>query len=98
MHGDLGDTPVPRPAASLERARRRHRRVWLLLCGFLVLIPVGCAGPWALSLSAAPEYQKALFYAGLLLPFVGLGGALLMRFDLARSGRGLALAEQAERL
>jgi hypothetical protein len=85
--------------AAIASLRRRRRRARTLLLVFLALMPVGCVGPLSLfTLVPEGKAQTVLVVAALLLPFVGLGGALLMWGDRSKYTRALALAEQAEQL
>jgi hypothetical protein len=76
--------------------RRRRARAWLI--GFLVLMPVGCVGPFSLFSVAPKSMQTPLFIAALALPLVGLAGAILMLGDRSKYRRALALAEEGQAL
>lgn len=84
--------------AVVAALRRRRNRVRTLFFAFIALIPLGCVGPIALLRFVPGQMTTPLMIAALFLPFVGLGGMLLMLFDRGRYGRALAAAEQAERL
>jgi hypothetical protein len=86
-------------AAAIASLRRRATRVLRLFYFFVLLIPGGCIGPFALfALFKEGTVATILMVCGLLLPFVGLGGMLLMLGDRSRYKRSLAMAEQAEQL
>jgi hypothetical protein len=78
------------------RRRRRRARTWFFI--FIALIPLGCVGPIGLLRFVPEGATTPLMIAALFLPFVGLGGMLLMLFDRGRYSRALAAAEQAQRM
>jgi hypothetical protein len=76
------------------RRRRNRARIWFF--AFIALIPLGCVGPIALLRFVPERMGTPLMMAAIFLPFVGLGGMLLMLFDRGRYGRALTAAEQAQ--
>jgi hypothetical protein len=99
----MGDLSTPTGtegnAAALEAVRRRYRRTVFLFYFFIALMPLGCVGPCGLAMVIPNETARAVFgMTGLLLPFVGLGGMLLMLGDRSRYKRSLTVAEQADRM
>jgi hypothetical protein len=83
---------------TLSRLRCRKNRVHKWFLAFLVLMPVGCVGPFTLFSFAPKGAQTPLFIAALVLPLVGLAGALLMGGDRSRYKRAVAIAELGDRL
>ena len=90
---------LPDNAAAVAVLRNRHSHEAGLFYFFLLLIPLGCVIPCIL-FGYLPQGTPgtACAIAGLGLPFVGLGGMLLMLGDRSRYGRSLGLAEQADRM
>jgi hypothetical protein len=84
--------------AEIEGLRRKRKRVLLLLVLFIVLMPVGCVGPFTLFSVAPKSFQTPLFIAAGVLPLVGLAGTLLMLGDRSKASRSLALAEKAQQM
>ena len=79
------------------RARRTRLLIWFL--SFVLLMPLGCVGPCLVGAVVPNETAKTVFFVtAFLLPFVGLGGVLLMFNDRLKANRSLALAEEAEAL
>jgi hypothetical protein len=79
------------------RQRRGRLRLWLFI--FIALMPVGCIGPFGLLMVVPDGTPKTVLGILMLgLPFVGLGGMLLMLGDQSKAKRALALAEQAEEM
>lgn len=70
----------------VNKPRRSIAGGWGWLAFFIVLVPVGCAGPLALILLVTNETAKAaLGYTSIALFMIGLTGTALMAWDLIRS-------------
>jgi len=87
-------------AFDLTFLRKRYRRTRLLFYFFLLLIPIGCGGSMGSCMVTSPQGRKmpAVIVVFGALFMGGLGGVLLMRFDLRRYGRPVELGELAQRL
>jgi hypothetical protein len=85
-------------AAALARVRRRYRLVRSLFWFSVLLIPLGCVGPAAMTLAVPDSWVLGLLLAAVLLPCTGLGLFMLMIADWVRYGRSLRAAEQATAL
>jgi hypothetical protein len=85
-----------------EISRLRGKRalalaIFIASIAFIPLGPIGCCC-LGTSLSDNMGVKSVLVMAGILAPFVGLGGILLMLSDRFRYGRALALAHQADEM
>ncbi len=86
-------------AAAIAQIKRRQGRLRLWLLLFVLMMPLGCIGPFSLFRLIPNDQVKLAFgAAGLLLPFVGLGGTILMFSDRHKCKRPLALAGQADKM
>lgn len=95
--------PVSKTAAHNAKviADLRGRLFWAYawLCTSLALVPLGFCCPCGLAMAVGENsagVAAVLAIASLLLPFVGLGGLLLMTGDRSKYVRGLELARVAE--
>lgn len=82
----------------MESLRRRHHRVSQWFVVFVVLIPGGCIIPGILAMVLPESAKGYCVMAGILLPFVGLGGVVLMLSDQSKYRRSMALAAEGNRL
>jgi hypothetical protein len=79
--------------------KRRLTMAYVILFSSIAMIPLGFICPCGISIALADASMGAAAgfgIASLLLPFVGLGGLLLMTGDRSKYVRGLAVAEVAE--
>jgi hypothetical protein len=97
--------PADRPRAAgrngtaIAELERRLRRVQVIFWVCVAFMPAGCLGPLALIpvMPQGVDSSLPLVFA-LLLPFVGLGGAILMLGDRSRYRRALAVARVGEEM
>jgi hypothetical protein len=98
----MSATPTALPDNSAARAlvRRRSRRVRIALLICLLFIPVGCVTPLGVAQAYFPrgDVNTGLVIAAVVLPFLGLGGVLLMSGDWRRYGRALRFLQVADNL
>jgi hypothetical protein len=86
-------------AAILASLRFRRIRTFVLFYAFILLMPLGCACPCALAVAIDHNTTRTVLgVTAFLLPFVGLGGMLLMMTDINRYGRMLAVARKVDAL
>src|SRR5436305_12746591 len=84
-------------AREISQLRKRRALARTLFFGSIAFMPLSCLGGCGLAMLIKQETVQAVFgILGLLGPFVGLGGLLLMWSDRSRYGRSLDLALQAE--
>lgn len=89
--------PNPENRTALKRLRWRRNISQGLMLFFLLLIPIGCVGPWWL-FDVIPRDQEIIVVAAIaVLPVVGLGGAFLMLLDKRKHQRTFAMAMFADR-
>jgi hypothetical protein len=92
--------PTAGPDNSAARATlsRRAWRVQIILLLCVLFIPVGCVTPLGVAQVYFPvgNVNQGLVLAAVLLPFLGLGGILLMVGDWRRYGRALRFVQMAD--
>jgi hypothetical protein len=89
----MADDPVNDNANEIARVRNKRNRAQVIFFSCLALIPLSCLGGCGLAMLIPHETARAVFAGiGLLAPFLGLGGMLLMLGDRSRYGRSLDLA------
>lgn len=83
---------------SIDDVQQRYYRAEAIFFGSMLLMPLGFICPCGLAMYGPPGLAPVFGIAGLLLPFVGLGGVLLMLGDRSRYRRALRLARLADEL
>lgn len=83
---------------SIDDVQKRYYRAEAIFFCSMLLMPLGLVCPCGLAMYGPPALAPVFGIAGLLLPFVGLGGVLLMLGDRSRYRRALRLARLADEL
>src|SRR5579871_816752 len=95
----MAGTPAVDNAQEIDRLRKRRARTRALLYACIAFMPLSCMGGLGLAALIHNDTVQAVFgITGVLGPFVGLGGLLLMWGDRGRYNRSLELALQADNL
>ncbi len=83
----------------LASLRFRRIRTMVLFYAFIVLMPLGCICPCSLAFAIPHDTTRTVLgVIAFLLPFVGLGGTLLMMGDMSRYAKMYAVARTADEL
>jgi hypothetical protein len=96
----LGEKLMARASGGeVARIRKKRNLTRIFFFGSIGFMALSCLGGCGLAMLISNDTAKAVFgITGLLGPFVGLGGMILMWSDRSRYDRSLDLAREAEEL